>query len=59
MVLIKVKEEVIGVSRLFSEVEGELTKEEIILACAFISREMGFQNASLYRMLQQDMKKIC
>ena len=54
---IKAKEEVIGVLRLYSGVPREFSQDEILLATAIAHQGgLAIQNASLYLMLQEDMK---
>lgn len=56
---IKAKDEVIGVLRLYSGVPREFTDDEIMLATAIAHQGgLAIQNASLYLMLQEDMKNL-
>lgn len=54
---IKAKEEVIGVLRLYSGVQRDFTEDEIMLVTALAYQGgLAIQNASLYLMLEEDMK---
>ena len=56
---IKSKDEVIGVLRLYSGVEREFTEDEIMLVTALaLQGGLAIQNASMYLMLEQDMKDL-
>jgi GAF domain-containing protein len=56
---IMAKEEVIGALRLYSEVAREFTEDEIMLVTALaLQGGLAIQNASMYLMLQQDMKDL-
>ena len=56
---IKSKEEVIGVLRLYSGVPREFTDDEIMLVSALaLQGGLAIQNASLYLMVQEDMKDL-
>ncbi len=56
---VKAKDEVIGVLRLYSGVPREFTDDEIMLATAIAHQGgLAIQNASLYLMLQEDMKDL-
>ena len=56
---IKVKEEVIGVLRLYSGVPREFTEDEIMLVSALACMGgLAIQNASMYLMLQDDIKNM-
>jgi GAF domain-containing protein len=56
---IKVKEDVIGVLRLYSGIEREFTQDEIMLVEALaLQGGLAIQNASMYLTLQQDMKDL-
>ena len=56
---IKAKEEVIGYMRLFSEFKRNFTDDEITLISALAHHGgLAIQNASLYLMLQQDIKEL-
>ncbi len=56
---IKSKEEVIGVLRLYSGVPREFTDDEIMLVSALaLQGGLAIQNASLYLMVQKDMKDL-
>ncbi len=56
---IKTKEKVIGVMRLYSGIRREFTEGEAMLvtALAYLGG-MAIQNASLYRLLEEDMKDL-
>jgi signal transduction protein with GAF and PtsI domain len=54
---IKVKDEVIGVMRYYSETERDFTEGEVMLAEAVASLGgLAIHNASMYLMLKQDMQ---
>ena len=54
---IKVKDEVIGVMRYYSEAERDFTEGEVMLAEAVASLGgLAIQNASMYLLLKQDMQ---
>jgi GAF domain-containing protein len=56
---IKSKEKVIGVLRLYSGVQREFTEDEIMLVTALAYQGgLAIQNASMYLMLQNDMKDL-
>lgn len=56
---IKAKEEVIGALRLYSGVEREFSEDEIMLVTALaLQGGLAIQNASMYLMLEQDMKDL-
>lgn len=56
---IKAKEEVIGVMRLYSDVEREFTEDEISMISALGHQGgLAIRNASLYLLLQRDMKEL-
>ncbi len=56
---IMAKEEVIGVLRLYSGVLREFTEDEVMLVTALANQGgLAIQNASLYLMLQEDMKDL-
>jgi GAF domain-containing protein len=56
---IKSKDEIIGVLRLYSGVEREFTDDEIMLVTALaLQGGLAIQNASMYLMLQEDMKDL-
>lgn len=56
---IKAKEDVIGVLRLYSGVEREFTEDEIMFLSALAHQGgLAIQNASLYLMVQEDMKDM-
>ena len=56
---IKVKEDVIGVLRLYSDVLREFTEDEIVLVTALAHQGgVAIQNASMYLMLQDDMETL-
>ncbi|MBN2517005.1 MAG: GAF domain-containing protein [Deltaproteobacteria bacterium] len=56
---IKVKDEVIGVLRLYSEVPWEFTEDEIMLVSALACMGgLAIQNASMYLMLENDLKNM-
>jgi GAF domain-containing protein len=56
---IKVKDEVIGVLRLYSESLREFTEDEIMLVSALACMGgLAIQNASMYLMLQNDLKNM-
>jgi GAF domain-containing protein len=56
---IKSKDDVIGVLRLYSGVEREFTDDEIMLVTALaLQGGLAIQNASMYLMIQQDMKDL-
>lgn len=56
---IKAKEEVIGVLRLYSGTPREFTEDEIMQVTALAYQGgLAIQNASLYLMLQSDMKEL-
>jgi GAF domain-containing protein len=56
---IKTKEKVIGVLRLYSGVPREFTEDEIMLVTALAHiGGLAIQNASMYLMLQNDMKDL-
>jgi len=56
---IKSKDDVIGVLRLYSGIEREFTDDEIMLVTALaLQGGLAIQNASMYLMLQQDMKDL-
>ncbi len=56
---IKVKDEVIGVLRLYSGVPREFTEDEIMLVSALAGiGGLAIQNASMYLMLQDDMDSM-
>lgn len=56
---IMAKEEVIGVLRLYSGVLREFTDDEIMLVTALAQQGgLAIQNASLYLMVQEDMKDL-
>jgi GAF domain-containing protein len=56
---IMAKEEVIGALRLYSGVKREFTEDEIMLVTALAHQGgLAIQNASMYLMLQQDMKDL-
>ena len=56
---IKSKDDVIGVLRLYSDKEREFTEDEIILVTALAYQGgLAIQNASLYLMIQNDMKDL-
>lgn len=56
---IKSKEEVIGVLRLYCGAEREFTEDEIMLVSALAMQGgLAIQNASIYLMLQQDVKDL-
>jgi len=54
---IKAKEDVIGVLRLYSATKREFTEDEVLLVTALANLGgLAIQNASLYLMLQSDLK---
>jgi GAF domain-containing protein len=56
---IKSKDAIIGVLRLYSGVERDFTEDEIMLVAALaLQGGLAIQNASMYLMLQQDMKDL-
>jgi FOG: GAF domain len=56
---IKSKENVIGVLRLYSDRQREFTDDEIILVTALAYQGgLAIQNASLYLMVQEDIKDL-
>jgi GAF domain-containing protein len=56
---IKSKEDVIGVLRLYSDRQREFTDDEIILVTALAYQGgLAIQNASLYLMVQEDIKDL-
>lgn len=56
---IKTKEKVIGVLRLYSGIPREFTKGEIMLVTALANQGgLAIQNASMYQLLQEDMKDL-
>jgi GAF domain-containing protein len=56
---IKAKEDVIGVLRLYSATRREFTEDEVLLVTALASLGgLAIQNASLYLMLQSDLKDM-
>ena len=56
---IKAKDDVIGVLRLYSDKQREFTADEIILVTALAYQGgLAIQNASLYLMIQNDMKDL-
>ncbi len=56
---IKAREDVIGVLRLYSEVQREFTDDEIMLVTALAHQGgVAIQNASMYLMLQDDMEAL-
>jgi GAF domain-containing protein len=56
---IKSKEDVIGVLRLYSDRQREFTEDEIILVTALAYQGgLAIQNASLYLMVQEDIKDL-
>jgi GAF domain-containing protein len=56
---IKSRDEVIGVLRLYSGVPKEFTEDEIMLVTALAQQGgLAIQNASMYLMLQEDMKDL-
>lgn len=56
---IKTKEKVIGVLRLYSEVQREFSEDEVMLvtALAYLGG-LAIQNSSLYLVLENDMKEL-
>jgi len=56
---IKTNEKVIGVMRLYSGIRREFTEDEVMLvtALAYLGG-MAIQNASLYTLLEEDMKDL-
>jgi GAF domain-containing protein len=56
---IKSKDEVLGVLRLYSASEREFTEDEVMLASALaLQGGVAIQNASMYLMLQEDMRDL-
>ncbi|MGD8229746.1 MAG: GAF domain-containing protein [Desulfobacteraceae bacterium] len=56
---IMAKEEVIGALRLYSAVAREFTEDEVMLVTALaLQGGLAIQNASMYLMLEQDMKDL-
>lgn len=55
----KAKDRVIGVLRLYSSVPRDFTEDEIMLAAALAHQgALAIHNASLYRMVEEDMKDL-
>jgi GAF domain-containing protein len=56
---LKAKGDVLGVLRLYSGIEREFTKDEVMLVSALAHHgALAIQNASLYLMLKEDMKEL-
>lgn len=56
---IKAKEKVIGALRLYSDVPRDFTEDEVMLVTALaLQGGVAIQNASMYLMLQEDMKDL-